>query len=261
MRPVLRVDEALVLRLDRSHRPGGVGRSDLLEATAHRVAAGEVQVDLDGAAGPAGLGLADGLARRRPAVGGLRLGQEAHLDQRLAPVDREKLRRKAVVRRDERRRILAHQLAGAGQDLVRLLVGRADEALAGRDAAVGLAVQVDVVVGRVRRAAGQLRRDETEELMLELVGRRHARQQQVRLVRLDDVLEHRQVPGLPVQPLLGVGLLRRDAGLEDREVGGGRRRELLREVLGEVAAEARLAGPARPRRDCATDRRVEEPDA
>ena len=36
--------------------------------------------------------------------------------------------------------------------------------------------------------------------MLELVGGRHAGEEQVRVVRLDDVLEHRQVTGLPVQP-------------------------------------------------------------
>ncbi len=46
--------------------------------------------------------------------------------------------------------------------------------LARGDAAVRDAVQVDVVVGRVRRAAGQLRRDEAEELVLELVRCRHA---------------------------------------------------------------------------------------
>ena len=97
--------------------------------------------------------------------------------------------------------------------------------------------------------------------MLELVRRRHADEQQVRLVRLDDVLEHRHVAGLPVEALLDVRLLADDAGLEDREVGGGRGRELLGEELGEVAGEARLARPRRPARDGAADRRVEEADA
>ena len=86
----------------------------LREAAAGRVAAGEVEVDLDGAAGPAGLGLADGLARGRAAVGGLRLGQQAEVDEHLAGVDGEELRREAVVGGDERRRVAAHQRCAPG---------------------------------------------------------------------------------------------------------------------------------------------------
>ena len=95
--------------------------------------------------------------------------------------------------------------------------------------------------------------------MLELVRRRHPDEQQVRLVRVRDVLEHREVRGLPVEPLLDVRLLRHDARLEHREVRGGRRLELLGEVLGEVAAEARLARPAGPGRERAADGGVEQP--
>ena len=53
--------------LDRRHGGGLVGGRDLLERRrrAGRVAPGEVQVDLHRAAGPAGLRLADRLARRR----------------------------------------------------------------------------------------------------------------------------------------------------------------------------------------------------
>ena len=261
MRPVVRILQAEVLRLDRGHRRGDVARRDLLEAAAGRIAARDVEVDLQRAAGPAGLGLADRLARGRTAVRRLRLGEQAHLDEGQARVDREELRREAVVGGDEGRRVLAHQLAGAGQDLVGLLVRGADERLACSDAPVGDAVQVDVVVRRVRCAVRQLRRHEPEELMLELVRRRHAGEEQVRVVLLDDVLEHRLMTGLPVQALLDVRLLGGDAGLENREVGGGRGRERLREVLGEVAREAGLAGPRRPARDRAADGRVEEADA
>ena len=97
--------------------------------------------------------------------------------------------------------------------------------------------------------------------MLELVGRRHADEQEIGLVRLDDVLEHREVRPRPVEALLDVRLLGDDARLEDREVGGGRRPELLREVLGEVAGEAGLARPVRPGRERAADGRVEQADA
>ena len=76
--------------------------------------------------------------------------------------------------------------------------------------------------------------------MLELVRRRVADHREVRLVALEDVLDQRVVPGLPVQALLDVRLLADDAGLEDGEVGRRRGRELLRDVLREVAGEARL---------------------
>ena len=252
-RPVVRVDQAEVLRLDGRDRGGGVGRGDLGQAAAGRIAASEVEVDLHGAAGPAGLGLADRLACGGTAVRGLGPRQEAHVDKRLAGVYRQELRREAVVGGDERGRILAHQLTGACQHLVRLLIGRADESLASGNSSVRNAVEIDVVIRRVGSPARQLGRDEPEELVLELIRRGHAGQEHVRVVGLDDVLEHRLVGGLPVQALLDVGLLGRDTGLEDREVCGRRGRELLREVLGEVAREARLARPRRPARDRPAD--------
>ena len=260
MGPVVRILQAEVLRLDRGHRRGDVARRDLLEAAAGRIAARDVEVDLQRTAGPAGLGLADRLARGRAAVRRLRPGEQAHLDERLARVDGEELRREAVVGGDEGRRVLAHQLAGTGQDVVGLFVGGANERLAGGDAAVLDAVEVDIVERRVRRAVRQLRRHEPEELMLELVRRRHAGEEQVRVVLLDDVLEHRLMTGHPVQALLDVRLLGHDARLEDGEVGRGRGRERLREVLREVAGEARLAGPRRPARDRTADGGVEEAD-
>ena len=51
------------------------------------------------------------------------------------------------------------------------------------DAAVRRAVDLDVVVGRVLGAVGQLLGDEAEELVLELVGLGIADQREVRLVR------------------------------------------------------------------------------
>ena len=114
VRPVVGVGQAEVRGLDRGHGRGDVGRRDLLEAAAGRIAAGDVEVDLQRAAGPAGLGLADRLARGGAAVRRLRLREQAEVDERLAGVDRQELRREAVVGRDERGRVLAHQLAGAG---------------------------------------------------------------------------------------------------------------------------------------------------
>ena len=78
-----------------------IGRGDLRKAAARRIAAGQVQVDLNRAAGPAGLGLADGLTGGRAAVGGLRLGEQAQVDQHLAGVDGQELRGKAVIGRDK----------------------------------------------------------------------------------------------------------------------------------------------------------------
>ena len=175
MGPVVRVGEAQVRALIAATVAATSAAGDLGEAAAGRVAPGDVEVDLHRAAGPAGLGLADRLAGGRPAVRRLRRRQQAEVDQRLAGVDGQELRREAVVGGDERRRVLAHQLAGQGQRLVGLLVGGADEALAGLDPAVRDAVEVDVVVRRVGVAVGERRRDEAEELVLELVGRRHAR--------------------------------------------------------------------------------------
>jgi hypothetical protein len=96
--------------------------------------------------------------------------------------------------------------------------------------------------------------------VLGLVGCGRADEQEIRLVRLGDVLEHRQVGGRPVEPLVGVGLLARDARLENGEVGRRRGREPLGQELSEVAREARLA-EARPRRGGAADGRVEQADA
>ena len=290
MRPVVRVGQRQVLGLDRRDRGRGVGCRHLLQAAAGRVAAREVEVHLQRTAGPAGLRLADRLAGRQAAVRGLRLREQPELHQRQARVDREELRAEAVVGRDERVDVVrvvvfvivavvpaavavvavtvlvlvvaaAHQLARPREHVVRLVVGGGDERVALCDAVVLDAVQVDVVERGVRRAVRQLRRDEAQELVRELVRRRHAGHQEVRLVGLDDVVEHRQVPGLPVQALLHVRLLGDDARLEHREVRGLRGRELLREELREVAGEAGLAGPRRPRCERARDGGVEEPDA
>ena len=132
---------------------------------------------------------------------------------------------------------------------VRALIGAADERLALLDPAVRGAVERDVVVGGVGRAVRHGRGDQAEELVLDLVGRRIADQREIGLVGLDQVLQQRLVRLLPVQRLLDVGLLADDAGLEDGEVAGGGGRELLRDVLGEVAGDAGLAraSPARSR--------------
>ena len=63
--------------------------------------------------------------------------------------------------------------------------------------------------------------------MLDLVGDGVADERQVGLVLVEHVLDHRVVQLLPVRALLDVGLLADDAGLEDREVAGLRRREAL----------------------------------
>ena len=240
-------------------RRGQVGRRHLRER-ARGIAAREVEVDLERAAGPAGLRLADRLAGGRSAVRRLRLRQQAEVDERLARVDREELRPEAVIGRDERRRVAAGEGAGRRQRRVGALVGALDERLALGDAAVGRAVGLDVVVGGVVRAVRQLRRDEAEELVLELVGRREPGHQEVGVVLVHHVRQHRDVAGLPVEALLDVGLLADDARLEDGEVGRGRGRERLGEVLREVAGEAGLAGPRGPGRDRAADRRVEQAD-
>ena len=171
------------------------------------VATGQVEVDLDGAAGPAGLRLADGLAGGEAAVRRLRLGQQTQVDQHLAGVDGEELWCEAVVGGHEGRRVLADEPAREGQRPVGLGVGLLDEGRALRHPSVGDAVEVDVVVGRVGLPVGQLLGDQAQELVLELVGRRHAHHQQVRPVLLGDVLQHRPVAGGPVEALLDVGLL------------------------------------------------------
>src|SRR4029079_18707109 len=96
----------------------GVGRGDLGEATAGRVAQGEIEIDLERAAGPAGLRLADRLdrpgsgVRVEPAVRALRRREQAEVDERHACVDREELRPESMVGRDERGRIAAGEVAG-----------------------------------------------------------------------------------------------------------------------------------------------------
>jgi hypothetical protein len=166
-----------------------------------------------------------------------------------------------VVGADEGVGIVTHQRAGQRQRLVGLLIGAADEFLARLDPTVLGAVEVDVVVGRVGRTAGQCGRDEPEELVLELVGGGHADEKEVGLVGPADVLQHRQVASGPVPALLDVGLLAHDAGFEHREVGRRRGGEGLGEVLGEVAGEPRLPGPRRPRGESPSHRRVEQAHA
>ncbi len=260
--PVVGIGERQEGRLDLGDRRRLLVGRHLRERGVHGVPPGQVEVDLHRPTGETGLGLADRLAGRRTAVGGLRVGQQAEVHQHLAGVDGQELRREAVVGADEGGRVLAHQAASEGQRLVGLVVGLADVAPALGHQAVLRAVEVDVVERRVRLAVGQRRADETEELVLELVGRRHADHQQVRVVGVGDVLEHRPVAGRPVQALLDVGVLAHDAGLEDREVGGRRGRELLGEELGEGigvgGVVARLARPGRPAGDRAGDRGVEE---
>ena len=153
--PVVGVGEAEEGGLDRAPRWPPRRPPRPAEAAADRVATGEVQVDLDRAAGPAGLGLADRLAGRRPAVGRLRLREQAEVDQHLAGVDRQELRREAVVGGDEGGRVLAHQRARQRERLVGLLVGRRMKPSRCCDPAVRDAVDLDVVVGRVglRRSA------------------------------------------------------------------------------------------------------------
>ena len=77
------------------------------------------------------------------------------IDERLAGVDGQELRREPVVGCDERREVRAHQLLREGQGLVGFLVGLADVAVARGDATVRDAVEVDVVIGgvRLRRSA------------------------------------------------------------------------------------------------------------
>ena len=95
VRPVVGVGQALVGRDDLGDGRVDVGRFDLRERRRRRdvdgIATLDVEIDLHGAAGPAGLGRADGLADRRPAVRGLRLGQQAEVNERLAGVDGQEL--------------------------------------------------------------------------------------------------------------------------------------------------------------------------
>ena len=152
------------------------------------IAAGEVEVDLDRSAGPARLGLADRLAGGGAAVRRLRPREQAEVDEHLAGVDGQELRREAVVGRHERREVVVAQAPlGQAHRGVGALVGAADERLALLDATVGRAVDLDVVVRRVVVAVRQVPRDEPEELVLELVGDRVADHRQVGLVGPHDV--------------------------------------------------------------------------
>jgi hypothetical protein len=120
-----------------------------------RVAAGDVQVDLQRAARVARLRLADRVGRRSAAIAGLRALQQPEVHQHLARVDGCELRREAVVGRDDRRRVrVAQPLLREPHRRVRALVRAADERPALLDAAVGRPVDLDVVVRRVASAVG-----------------------------------------------------------------------------------------------------------
>ena len=171
---------------------------------------------------------------------------ETEVDEHLAHVDRVPLRREAVVGGDERVRLHLHEVAGQVERAIRLLVRRADVALTLVDPAVRHVVVREVVVVRVRVAVDVRRRHEPRELVLELVRRRRAHEQQVRLDaeaggrRAEDVLEVRPVGVLPHQALLDVGVLVDDACLHRREV----RRRGGREIAVQLLLEVRRAGRA-----------------
>ena len=95
--PVVGVGQSEECGLDLGDRRRLVRRGHLLETAAGRIAAGEVEVDLDGAARPARLGLADRLTGGGAAVRRLRPRQQPEVDQDLARVDGEELRREPVV--------------------------------------------------------------------------------------------------------------------------------------------------------------------
>ena len=69
--------------------------------------------------------------------------------------------------------------------------------------------------------------------MTELVRDGGAELEQVRLETkgVEDVVEVREVRVFPLEALLNVRVLVDDSGLERREVGGGRSREVVREGL------------------------------
>ena len=259
-RPVVRVLDGQVGGFDGGDGRRLVGRGHLQQATAGRIAPGQVEVDLHRAAGPAGLGLADRLTGGRAAVAGLWPRQQAEVDEHLAGVDRRELRGEAVVRGHERRQVaVVHLPLGQAHRRVGALVGALDERFALGDPPVRGAVDLHVVERRVGRAVGQHLGDEAEELVLELVGDRVPDHGQVRPVGLEDVLDQRVVALLPVQPLLDVRLLADDARLEDGEVAGLRRREVGGDEVLERSGEAGLTRPRRPRGDRPRDGRVEQP--
>ena len=108
------------------------------------------------------------------------------------------LGREPVVRRHERRQPgIGQLLLGQPHGGVGALVGPLDEGLPLGDPVVGRAVDLDVVVGRVGGAVGQRRRDQAEELVLELVGDGIAHHRQVGLVGVEDVLDQRVVGWSP----------------------------------------------------------------
>ena len=140
-----------------------------------------------------------------------------------------------MVRRDRRRRFAAEEAPGEPERRIGALVGAPDVAGPGGDAAVADMVEVGVVERRIGGAVGEGRRDQPEELVLELIRRRVAGEEEIGLPGPDDVAEERLVERLEPEPLLDVGRLRDDPGLGDREVGAGRGRERPGDVLLEVA--------------------------
>ena len=143
-----------------------------------RIAAHDVQVDLQRATGPARLGLADA-SRRWP--GGSSTSAAWSSSPRSTSGLLASMARNCGAKPWSEATNVVGSLpisdAGERQDLVGLLVGAPDVGLARGDAAVRDAVQVDVVIGGVGRAVRELRADEAEELVLELVGRRASREQ------------------------------------------------------------------------------------
>ncbi len=95
--PVVGIGERQEGSLDLSNGGGFLVGWDLGKAAACRITPGQVQVDLHRTASPAGLGLADRLASGGTAVGGLRLGKQPQVDQHLAGVNCQELRRKAMI--------------------------------------------------------------------------------------------------------------------------------------------------------------------
>ena len=150
--PVVRIGESFESGLDGSHRGDLVRRRHLLHRRISGVAALEVEIDLHRSAGPAGLRLANRLAGPCSAVGGLRRGEQPHVDEHLARIDREELRREAVIRANEGRRLVGHVRLDQGQGRIGPFVRAADETLARARLAVRGAVHLDVVVGGIRVA-------------------------------------------------------------------------------------------------------------
>ena len=166
------VDEVVADRLVVARRD--LGRSF---ARRGRIAPGEVDVQLGRSTRVAHL---DERRRSGAAVRAL-LRPVAQALERLRDVHGVPLRREAVVRRDERRRLVAHQLTCQRERLVGLLVRGPDVALALVDPAVGDVVVRQVVEVRVRVAVDVGRRDEAHELVRELVGHRVADREQIGL--------------------------------------------------------------------------------